>query len=539
MENEPRAVTLNAETPQNDEAMQLQIMDGDASAVTSQVWPEQVYGGPLNAVHLYRPRAEISEVSSSTTELQLSSTSRNKNFSTTGSLLDIVPFRPSFITSQVRHLLDHYRQHVMCIYTMSDNENTPWHNIHIPRVFQGCTEMEVVGKSSPARSALLHAILSVSAYNLQNRHLLESRTDHARNWEEIGLSHRAQALNALRASASDPSPSWTSSQYKELLAAMLSMVTVDVCFVPKEKFLNHLLMFQVVSGDTETCKIHLDGCESLIRARRRTGAVDTSAKIKALHRIFLYLRIIQEAMPTASNTQSTYDTFEFGAHDIYYQTGSDDLESYLDLPKLTGDEYDSSSWELIYGLPQSLIMLVRKTSKLIGYMHRGDAFINVIPDVQRIVYMCDDLEDQILNFPIEEMVARFMGANLNNRNRIILQHHVRAFHNALIIYFSSRVRRMHLRYLQHYVKTVIDHLEKIEEIKSNAGIVAQPILWPVFTAASQALDPSTRSQYLHYLNRAEIHGVGVATRARRVLEEAWRNDGDEALLREQKYLMLA
>lgn len=320
---------------------------------------------------------------------------------------------------------------------------------------------------------------------------------------------------------------------------MLSMVTVDVCFVPKEKFLNHLLMFQVVSGDTETCKIHLDGCESLIRARRRTGAVDTSAKIKALHRIFLYLRIIQEAMPTASNTQSTYDTFEFGAHDIYYQTGSDDLESYLDLPKLTGDEYDSSSWELIYGLPQSLIMLVRKTSKLIGYMHRGDAFINVIPDVQRIVYMCDDLEDQILNFPIEEMVARFMGANLNNRNRIILQHHVRAFHNALIIYFSSRVRRMHLRYLQHYVKTVIDHLEKIEEIKSNAGIVAQPILWPVFTAASQALDPSTRSQYLHYLNRAEIHGVGVATRARRVLEQAWRNDGDEALLREQKYLMLA
>lgn len=300
--------------------MQLQIMDDDA-----------------NAVHLYRPRAETSEVSSSTTELQLSSTSLNKNFSTTGSLLDIVPFRPSFITSQVRHLLDHYRQHVMSIYTMLDNENTPWHNIHIPRVFQGCTEMEVVGKSSPARSALLHAILSVSAYNLQNRHLLESRTDHARNWEEIGLSHRTQALNALRASASDPSPSWTSSQYKELLAAMLSMVTVDVCFVPKEEFLNHLLMFQIVSGDTETCKIHLDGCESLIRARRRTRAIDTSAKIKALHRIFLYLRIIQEAMPTASNTQSTYDTFEFGAHDIYYQTGSDDLESYLDLPKLTGD----------------------------------------------------------------------------------------------------------------------------------------------------------------------------------------------------------
>lgn len=441
-----------------------------------------------------------------------------------GSPLDALFLRPTFITSQVKYLLDHYRSYVMCIYSMLENKKTPWHLFHIPRAFQCCTELEVVGHSSPARGALLHAILSVSAYNLRNRHLGQKRSDSANQWSEIASNHRARALNYLRTSVSDPRAASTNMEYKELLAAMLSMITVDV-----------------VSGDTETCKIHLDGCESLIRARKRAGA-KLSSKTRALHRIFFYLRVMQEAMPTAGHEPFT-DTVGHplaNASDDVYPINSDELESWLDPQSFNGEGYDTSSWELIYGIPQGLIILVRKAARLLRCMRqrRESTSLELHLDIS-----CDDLEDEILNFPVEEAVQSLETANIDQTNREILQHHIRAFHQSVVIYFSANIRQMHTRHLQQYVQTTIHHLEIIEDIKGRTGIIAQPILWPVFVAASQALDGGVRSRFLQFFKDIEIHGCGISTRAREILEDTWSNEGSRGWsqargLLFQRYLML-
>ncbi|GME49846.1 hypothetical protein FDECE_9932 [Neofusicoccum parvum] len=217
-------------------------------------------------------------------------------------------FRPAFLTIQVKHLLDHYSKNVLRIFSILDNKNTPWSSFHLPRALQCCSELEVVGRSTPARSALLHAILSVSAYNLQCRHASQNQEAVARKWAEIGSKYRMQALDFLKTSAGDPLVATTNSEYKELLAAMLSMVTIDV-----------------VSGDTRTCDIHLNGCESLIRARKR-AVVKTSSKTKALHRIFFYLRVMQDATELTCNAFQSSD-HERGEHG---RAGPDDFETYLD-----------------------------------------------------------------------------------------------------------------------------------------------------------------------------------------------------------------
>lgn len=142
--------------------------------------------------------------------------------------LEHLLFRPTFLTVQVKYLLDHYSNNVLHIFSILDNKDTPWRNFHLPRAYQCCTELEVVGKSSPARSALLHAILSVSAFHLQNKHMHLNQTETAMKWANIASTHRFQALDYLTTSAADPLTASTNSEYKELLAAMLSMVTVDV-----------------------------------------------------------------------------------------------------------------------------------------------------------------------------------------------------------------------------------------------------------------------------------------------------------------------
>lgn len=404
-------------------------------------------------------------------------------------------FRPTFLTFQVKHLLDHYSRNVLRIFSILDNKNTPWSSFHLPRALQCCSELEVVGKSTPARSALLHAILSVSTYNLQCRHASENQDAVARKWAELGMKYRMEALQFLKTSAGNPLVATTNAEYKELLAAMLSMVTVDV-----------------VSGDTRTCGTHLNGCESLIKARRDDGR--GSAKTKALHRIFYYLQVMQDA------TELTCNAFRPANNHAGCSISDFNDAEYLDLYEAPIDEkLDSASYELIYGLPQSLLVLLHKVCNLLQNINSSENAA-IAPS---LIQACDQLEDEILDWPVEEATARLKTTRLDEPNSLIIQHHVRAFHNAITIFFCRNIRLMNRRYLQGYVKNVISNLVEIEKIKEREMINAGPLLWPAFVAGEQALDHATREQFVHWFNVIEKHGVGTAKTTRASLEDIWQH----------------
>ncbi|KAL1639390.1 arginine metabolism regulation protein II [Diplodia intermedia] len=187
-----------------------------------------------------------------------------------------------------------------------------------------------------------------------------------------------------------------------------------------------------------------------------------------------------------------------------------------------GGELDSASYELIYGLPRSLLVLVHRTCGLVRKMNRVSAA--AVPPPPLMADICDALEDEILDWPVDAEVARLRRARVDESNSSILQHHIRAFHAATIVFFCRKVRLMNRRFLQRYVNGVVGHLVEIEAIKQREGISANPLLWPAFVAGAEAMESETRERLLGWFEVVERHGVATAKLTRLALEEMWRRE---------------
>lgn len=260
-------------------------------------------------------------------------------------------FNPTFLTVQVRLLLDHYCQHVLPIFSILENGNTPWRYFHLARSFQCSSEMEITGTSTAARKALLYAVLACSAYNLHSRYICQEQCDAAKCWARIAFNHRLQAVKCLRESAGTRGVASTNAEYKDLLAAMLSMVTIDV-----------------ISGDTRTCGIHLDGCESLIVAylSHPSKSQKSSHTIRALHRIFFFLRSMQEGTLRMCDVAPAGIPNENSQARLQGRSNAllEELESTLAIDEHR-EEPVNSSCELIYGVPPKLLALLRRACRLL------------------------------------------------------------------------------------------------------------------------------------------------------------------------------
>lgn len=134
-----------------------------------------------------------------------------------------------FLTHQVKHLIHNYVHNVIPIYCIIDTAHNPWRDFMLPRVLQCCTELEIGAPSTTSRQALLHAILTISAYNLQNVSS-EDENQPSQLWSEVAAYHKGNALRLLESCLGESTMENESTDHDELLAAMLSMFTIDVSF---------------------------------------------------------------------------------------------------------------------------------------------------------------------------------------------------------------------------------------------------------------------------------------------------------------------
>ncbi|KAF9890817.1 hypothetical protein FE257_005388 [Aspergillus nanangensis] len=421
--------------------------------------------------------------------------------------LERLVFQPTFLTIQIRYLLSHYTQNVLPIFSILDNDETPWRNFHLPRALQCCSELEVTGTSPNSRQALLHAVLSSSAYNLQNRYLGTGQTDLEQRWQSAASHHRLLAVKCLRESAAHPQAASTNSEYKELLAAMLSMVTINV-----------------ISGDTKTCSIHLKGCESLIIAHQKnrpTGKTTSHILLSPPH------------ADRHSLDLPSIPIFDHGVTDgRTYPLSLGELQSYLEIDETDAEPFGSSC-ELIYGIPSNLLLLLSRTCHLLSQLEKN-------PSDPTTKSTSDELEDELLTWPVEPAVRRLDSSSssssssstslLSSSNRQILHHHMLSFHQAIVILFARRVRNMHRHHVQQYVRAVVHHLQQIEHIKHSHNIKAGPVLWPAFVAASEAVSDDTRRDILRWFQAIETHGVATSRETRRKLELWWQSPGGNGSL---------
>lgn len=129
-------------------------------------------------------------------------------------------------------LMRHYTNRVCHLFCALDTAKSPWKTIHLPRALQSMSEFSVTGKTSRIRKALQKALLSVSAWYLSNDHGRHDATDAADSWARIAAMYGFDAIALLKQAVEFDLYRAPRPKYKEFLATMLSMVTVNVSKLP-------------------------------------------------------------------------------------------------------------------------------------------------------------------------------------------------------------------------------------------------------------------------------------------------------------------
>ena len=137
---------------------------------------------------------------------------------------------PLVVPAQERFLMDYYTNRVVNIFCVIDNPKSPWKTIHLPRVLQSAGELSFGRNTTSIRNALRNALLSITSFYLSNDHRTASRIDEAQKWENFASKYRCDAIGLLKQAMETNLYGEARPKYKEFLATMLSMVTINVSY---------------------------------------------------------------------------------------------------------------------------------------------------------------------------------------------------------------------------------------------------------------------------------------------------------------------
>lgn len=264
--------------------------------------------------------------------------------------------------------------------------------------------------------------------------------------------------------------------------------------------------------------MHLDGALRLIN-QSKSWKSKYSSKAQALHRIYFYLRTIYQS--TLIKQRDLGDDFvEF----LNVSSAStipgilpDEHTDGVSTPSLDNESAHMFSYILIYGVPHSLLVLLNRAVEFVNQIseERGRSGTRAIPP--HLISKCEALEIDIIEWQDKQ------ATNISSKgtNSEIIEHMTRAFHNAIIIYFAQNIRLLGHHYLQPFIWKVIGSIEAVEVIKLDKNIVAAPLYWPAFIAASESFDPGLQERFRIWYKKAEMYGIESVRTAISVLSDVW------------------
>ncbi|TID23832.1 hypothetical protein CANINC_003124 [Pichia inconspicua] len=228
-----------------------------------------------------------------------------------------IPTTSLNVQPMARYLLNYYIEDVADMMTVIPLAKNPWKFIYFPRALMAIGELSSLGKTSNARNGLLNALLAVSAFNLQSKFVRGS--DEMKFYVDLGIQLRRQANEFVERCMEEDI---LNQKYKDVLTAVLSMVTIDV-----------------VWGTMSSCKIHLDHCERIIE-KKMQHKKKLSSKAMILHRIFSSLKLIQDSTSFENIQKSeiflnenNYKNFLTGAKPTYEQLEQLNKNNFRDIFK--------------------------------------------------------------------------------------------------------------------------------------------------------------------------------------------------------------
>ncbi|SCN67554.1 ARG81-Transcription factor involved in arginine metabolism [Fusarium fujikuroi] len=410
-----------------------------------------------------------------------------------------------------RFLLNHYVHRVVHLFCVISYEKSPWKTIHLPRVLQSAGQLSLHGSTTKVREALRNALLSISAFYLANDNRERGCENEGDRWEEDAVRFRGRAIKLLKETVEGSTPQ-SRPKYKELLATMLSQITINV-----------------MSGDTSTCGIHLDGAFRFMNHVKATKST-YSSKARSLHRIYFYLRVIYDS--TACRNSCDYNDGSPPSPEADFSTalsvslldkvedegvGSGKSKSVLN--HVTAPKAQQlGEYECVYGVPQALLILLARTTELIDQVTTSRQQQPNSPSTD-FSDQCDQLESEIIDW---EPASSSTSDLDTTPSALIIQKTTLAFHSALIIYFAQHIRHLHHNYLHTHILLVLSSIEAIEAIKSEKNIFSAPLYWPAFIAGSEAFEKGLQDRFRGWYRKVEGYRLASVRSGIDVLREVWK-----------------
>ncbi|RSL41410.1 hypothetical protein CEP54_015829 [Fusarium duplospermum] len=179
------------------------------------------------------------------------------------------------VSSHAHFLLEHYKSQMGKLFSPLRLRKSPWSILHFPRALSALPELSIFKMTKHAHTSFFYAVLAVSAFNWDNIH--RQQKDSTTYWRNVGEGFRRGARKELQRTCETELAGEKSSKYKDILMAILTVVTISV-----------------VTGQQEAARSYLLNAELFI-GLRGAPKVNKSRKVKLLHSIYLFLRVIEES----------------------------------------------------------------------------------------------------------------------------------------------------------------------------------------------------------------------------------------------------
>lgn len=276
---------------------------------------------------------------------------------------------------------------------------------------------------------------------------------------------------------------------------------------------------KVMSGSATTCGVHLNGAHQLLE-HMWNEKKKASEKTKTLHRIYCYLRIIWESTQVFKDGRAECVMRSSPRKSVFKMLEQREAaeDSFSNASETSCGLLTMPSFEHIYGIPQSLLAMLEDTTRVVDQLKRTNK-----ANDEDLGGACSELEQRILDWALVSDSNCDPSTSEGKRQKII-QHQTASFHSALVIFFSQNVRSLDRRYLKQYIETVLESIEAIERIKAETNMLAAPLFWPAFMAATTAYTSDHRTRFRKWYEGASSYGIATVRTGINVILKVWEND---------------
>lgn len=427
------------------------------------------------------------------------------------------------LSQRTHQLLQHYRTHVCeAMMPTSAPKLNPYLRLYLP--------LAVQDPNSPAKQALLDAILAVAAFNKsqltpgQRRLYRDQATDHH--------DQAASMINTIisRKQASSH-PTGESPECKHaLLAAALTLTTIEVFSGANEgRGYEYLLLCRTV--------LELTGGQR--------WWLSNSASITLLQ-IFQCLHIVGRTSGWFESPSRQLDDIEAeGSSDSpVAEAGGRPVIGHvlLQAPQTYAPEY---TLDISFGISINTLSHLHKVimlSKVKSSLSPGQGWPSSAQE--ELARLEKEMFTDMENSCLEASSSRSPSPSLEGVSQYVAneikEDHMLAFHYSTALFFrralcdgTGRIvpalygdmvprepRGTPLPSGQHLVSKALEHLENIDALAGDLAIANT--LWPGFIAAAEAVDWKLRRRALMWFGRAKRHGIGNITKAKALVQEIWR-----------------